>query len=128
MRINKISTIPFKGNDFEVTGVSKEMVKVPVNSKLTFYVNDWGGAQLFAKLYRKGSTVAVVSASSGSSFLSLFTPSLAGVYYVTIDNGYFVETSENFLVLPDRKKFATIRTWNEEPKTDNTGLEASFRS
>ena len=43
MRINKISTIPFKGNDFEVTGISKEMVKVPVNSRLTFCVNDWGG-------------------------------------------------------------------------------------
>ena len=127
MRINKISTIPFKGNDFEVTGISKEMVKVPVNSTLTFYVNDWGGAQLFVKLYKKGSTVAMASASSGSSFLSLNTPSLAGIYYVTIDNGYFVETSEHFLVLPDKKKFATIKTWNEEPKTDNNGLEASFR-
>jgi hypothetical protein len=128
MRINKISTIPFKGNDFEVTGVSKEMVKVPVSSKLSFYVNDWGGAQLTAKLYKKGSTVAVSSVSSGSSFLELVSPSLAGVYYVKIDNGgYFVETSENFLVLPDRKKFATIRTWCEEPKTDNNGLEASFR-
>ena len=127
MRINKISTIPFKGNDFEVTGISKEMVKVPVSSKLTFYVNDWGGAQLFAKLYRKGSTVAMSSASSGSSFLSLTAPSLAGIYYVKIDNGFFVETSEYFLVLPDKHQFAIIKTWNEEAKTDNNGLEASFR-
>lgn len=127
MRINKISTIPFKGNDFEVTGVSKEMVKVPVNSRLTFYVNDWGGAQLIAKLYRKGSTVAISSVSSGSSFLSFTSPSLAGIYYVKIDNGFFVETSEYFLVLPDKKKFATIITWNEEPKTDNNGADVSFR-
>ena len=127
MRINKISTIPFKGNDFEVTGISKEMVKVPVSSKLTFYVNDWGGAQLFAKLYRKGSTVAMSSASSGSSFLSLTAPSLAGIYYVKIDNGFFVETSEYFLVLPDKHQFAIIKTWNGEAKTDNNGLEASFR-
>ena len=104
MRINKISTIPFKGNDFETAGVSKEMVKVPVNSELTFYVNDWGGALLTAKLYRKGSTVAISSHSSGSSFLKLEAPLLAGIYYVTIDNGYFVETSEYFLVLPDKKK------------------------
>lgn len=127
MRINKISTIPFKGNDFETAGISKEMVKVPVNSTLTFYVNDWGGAQLFAKLYKKGSTVAVSSFSSGSSFLSLTSPSLAGIYYVKIDNGLLVETSEYFLVLPDKKKFAEIKTWNEEAKTDNNGLEASFR-
>ena len=127
MRINKISTIPFKGNDFEIAGISKEMVKVPANSTLTFYVNDWGGAQLFAKVYKKGSTVAVVSTSSGSSFLSLTSPSLAGIYYVKIDNGFFVETSEYFLVLPDKKKFATIKTWNEEPKTDNNGVDVSFR-
>jgi hypothetical protein len=49
------------------------------------------------------------------------------VYYVKIDNGYFVETSEYFLVLPDKKKFATIKTWNEEPKTDNNGADVSFR-
>lgn len=127
MRINKISTIPFKGNDFEVTGISKEMVKVPANSTLTFFVNDWGGALLFAKLYKKGSTVVVSTGSSGSSFLTLTSPSLAGIYYVKIDNGYFVETSEYFLVLPDKKKFATIKTWNEETKTDNNGLEAFFR-
>lgn len=127
MRINKISTIPFKGNDFEIAGVSKEMVKVPASSTLTFCVNDWGGAQLFAKLYKKGSTVAVSSTSSGSSFLSLTSPSLAGIYYVKIDNGYFVETSEYFLVLPDKKKFAVIKTWNEERKVDNNGLEAYFR-
>lgn len=127
MRINKISTIPFKGNDFEVAGISKEMVKVPTSSTLTFYVNDWGGAQLFAKLYKKGSTVAISSASSGSSFLSLTSPSLAGIYYVKIDNGYFVETSEHFLVLPDKKNFATIKTWNEERKTDNNGADVSFR-
>ena len=127
MRINKISTIPFKGNDFEIAGISKEMVKVPANSTLTFYVNDWGGAQLFAKVYKKGSTVAVVSTSSGSSFLSLNSPSLAGIYYVKIDNGFFVETSEYFLVLPDKKKFATIKTWNEELKTDNNGVDVSFR-
>ena len=127
MRINKISTIPFKGNDFEIAGISKEMVKVPANSTLTFYVNDWGGAQLFAKVYKKGSTVAVVSTSSGSSFLSLTSPSLAGIYYITIGNGYFVETSEHFLVLPDKHQFATIKTWNEEPKTDNNGADVSFR-
>ena len=127
MRINKISTIPFKGNDFEIAGISKEMVKVPANSTLTFYVNDWGGAQLRAKLYKKGSTVAVVSTSSGSSFLSLTSPSLAGIYYVTIDNGFFVETSEDFLVLPDKGQFATIKTWNEEAKTDNNGADVSFR-
>ena len=127
MRINKISTIPFKGNDFEGTGVSKEMIKVPANSTLTFYVNDWGGAQLIAKLYKKGSTVAMASTSSGSSFLSLTSPSLAGIYYITIDNGYFVETSEYFLVLPDKHQFATIKTWNEEAKTDNNGADVSFR-
>ena len=127
MRINKISTIPFKGNDFEGTGVSKEMVKVPANSTLTFYVNDWGGAQLIAKLYKKGSTVAMANTSSGSSFLSLTSPSLAGIYYITIDNGYFIETSEYFLVLPDKHQFATIKTWNNEAKTDNNGADVSFR-
>ena len=127
MRINKISTIPFKGNDFEGTGVSKEMVKVPANSTLTFYVNDWGGVHLIAKLCKKGSTVAMASTSSGSSFLSLTSPSLAGIYYITIDNGYFVETSEYFLVLPDKHQFATIKTWNEEAKTDNNGADVSFR-
>ena len=127
MRINKISTVPFKGNDFEVTGQSKEMVKVPANSTLTFYVNDWGGALLTAKLYKKGSTVAMASTSSGSSFLSLTSPSLAGIYYITIDNGYFVETSEYFLVLPDKHQFATIKTWNNEAKTDNNGADVSFR-
>ena len=127
MRINKISTVPFKGNDFEVTGQSKEMIKVPANSTLTFYVNDWGGAQLIAKLYRKGSTVAMASTSSGSSFLSLTSPSLAGIYYITIVNGYFVETSEYFLVLPDKHQFATIKTWNNEAKTDNNGADVSFR-
>ena len=127
MRINKISTIPFKGNDFEVTGQSKEMVKVPTNATLSFYVNDWGGALLTAKLYRKGSTVAVSSNSSGNSFLGLNAPTLAGIYYVTIDNGFFVETSEDFLVLPDKGQFATITTWNEEAKTDNNGVDVSFR-
>ena len=127
MRINKISTIPFKGNDFEGTGVSKGMVKVPANSTLTFYVNDWGGAQVFAKLYKKGSTVAMASTSSGRSYLSLTSPSLAGIYYIKIDNGYFVETSEYFLVVPDKHQFATIKTWGEEAKTDNNGADVSFR-
>ena len=127
MRINKISTIPFKGNDFEGTGVSKGMVKVPANSTLTFYVNDWGGALIFAKLYKKGSTVAMASTSSGSSYLSLTSPSLAGIYYITIDNGYFVETSEYFLVVPDKHQFATIKTWGEEAKTDNNGADVSYR-